>query len=68
MDCKYCHNKIEKFNVSEITQKRVTAHYKDGKPSVGDKLITKHVKNFKCPTCSHTITKNKQTALKMLNK
>ena len=66
--CKNCQKEIMNLEVVEITTNRIITKYSEGKLEIGDKLIIKHTKKFKCPHCHILLFTSKNKALKWLNK
>lgn len=68
MICKFCKQDITFWEAEEVTSYRTISRVVKGKLEIGDRLVLKHYKSFRCPSCHLELTKNKNTALKLINK
>ena len=66
--CLGCLKPIKDLEVVEITTNRIITQFKDNKLTIGDNLITKHQKIYKCEHCHLEIMRgSKDRALKLLS-
>lgn len=68
MNCKFCKKEIGHWEVQEVTSHRTICKMANGKLDIGDKLVLKHYKSFRCPSCHLEVLQgSKKKALKLLN-
>lgn len=67
LNCKHCKAEVKRFEVCEVETKRTICKYSEGNFTIGDRVVIKHVKRFKCENCHLTLFTNKERALKWLN-